>query len=107
MPKKTRKEKIIAQLRRKLETVKDFPVEIIQEEKATPTNLMVNYQLPQLTKTPETKTILIEKNNLGLILRDLRKTFFLAGFAISFEFIVYWFTELGGSKLLKFLPLFK
>lgn len=97
MPKKTKKEKIIAQLRRKLETVKVSP----------PANLMVNYQLPQLTKTPETKVILIEKNNLGLILGDLRKTFFLAGFAISFEFIVYWLTELGGSKLLKFLPMFR
>ena len=88
MPKKTKKEKIIAQLRRKLETT-------------------VNYQLPELVKTPETKPVLITENNLGLILGDLHKTFFLAGLAISLEFIIYWFSELGGSKLLKFLPMFK
>ena len=85
MPKKTKKEKIIAQLRRQV----------------------VNYQLPKLVKNQEIKPRLITENNLGLISGDLRKTFFLAGLAISLEFIIYWFSELGGSKLLKFLPMFR
>ncbi len=73
MPKKTRQEKIIADLRRKLETVKitDTP----------PPSPSINY--------PSTGPKHLENNSTSYVLKDLRKTFILAGLAISFEIIVY------------------
>lgn len=97
MPKKTRKEKIIAELRRKLETAKISDEKVIVEKKESPRPIP-NFQFPT-SNIPTVAT--------SFVLRDLKKTFLLAGLAISLELVVYWLTELGGSKFFKFLQLFK
>ncbi len=104
MPKKTRQEKIIAELRRKLETTKAQGLATtpkttspVEEKQVLP-----DYHLPgQSFSSPKTTTSLPSTID---IMKDLKKTFFLSGLAISFEVIVYWLTELGGSK---FLHVFK
>lgn len=114
MPKKTKKEKIIAELRRKLETVKtetetitlpathEIPSE--KKELARRPISTVNYQMPT-TKSFPVNSVSLKTEAPSIVLKDLRKTFLLAGLAISLELVVYWITELGGNKLLKFLPL--
>ncbi len=81
MPKKTRQEKIIADLRRKLETVKT-PGPVLRQ----PLNTNTSYLLPT---TPTLKQDTTQKQVDYFITKDLRKTFILAGLAISFEIIVY------------------
>lgn len=83
MPKKTRQEKIIADLRRKLETVKITDKAVI--EKKEPSS-----SLPSSANYPLTGPKHLENNSTSYVLKDLRKTFLLAGLAISFEIIVYW-----------------
>ncbi len=111
MPKKTKKEKIIAELRRKLETrepqnEKDDEVIIKQKDSYREQTPIPNYQLPTVRQSRISQPALINLP-VNFILRDLKKTFILAGLAISFEFIIYWLTELGGSKFFHFLPIFK
>ncbi len=82
MPKKTRQEKIIADLRRKLETVKITDKAVIEKkESSSPLSPSINY--------PSTGPKHLENNATSYVLKDLRKTFILAGLAISFEIIVY------------------
>jgi len=97
VPKKTKKEKIIAELRRKLQSV----------EQGTETVKVVR---PPEEKKIEVKITPQSTQNLAnfdrsFIIHDLRKTFLLSGLAISLELVVYWIIELGGSKLLQFLPI--
>ncbi|MBI4999424.1 hypothetical protein HZB97_01485 [Candidatus Gottesmanbacteria bacterium] len=104
MPKKTKKEKIIAELRRKLETVKiesgQLEVKAEKKEFATPATRPTTHNLP-----PQPTSY--SKKSSAYIIHDLRKTFILAGLAISLEVMIYWITELGGNRLLKFLPIFR
>jgi hypothetical protein len=106
VPKKTKKEKIIAELRRKLDRIEvrsgkiDLEVRNLDklEDKSTPLiskNQDVQFQVP--TSNLQLPT--------SYIINDLQKTFFLAGLAISLELVIYWLSELGGSKLLQFLPI--
>lgn len=105
MPKKTRQEKIIAELRRKLETTKAQSLETtpritnLAEEK----QVLPGYRLPSQSFSSPKTTISLQSTTD--IMKDLKKTFFLSGLAISFEIIVYWLTELGGSKFFKFLQI--
>lgn len=113
MPKKTKKEKIIAELRRRLEVAKATGGEVKVEKEALvkpatsyPTKLATSYlpvrQAGQLPATEtEGKNIPFSSQSISFIIKDLRKTFLLAGLAISFELVVYWLTELGGSKFFK------
>lgn len=106
MPKKTRQEKIIAELRRKLETTKAQGLETtpIMTKPAEEKKVSSDYRLPDRpVSSPKTQVLTLQSTTD--IMRDLKKTFFLTGLAISFEVIVYWLTELGGSKLFKFLPI--
>lgn len=78
MPKKTRREKIIADLRRKLGT--NQPTPIIPEQKEF-------YTLPKIQTTQSTSVQnLIPINYLK---KDLTKTFVLAILAISLELVLY------------------
>lgn len=103
MPKKTRKEKIIAQLRRKLETtkVKDQKWEM-EDEKLDDEMRGMKKEISLQDIPLPNQASQVPSLTSGYMMKDLRKTFFLAGLAISLEFIVYWLTELGGSKLFKF-----
>lgn len=99
MPKKTKKEKIIAELRRKLEATRvrregeKWVHEVRGEKESTtsPTSIPTSHIPPALPTS--------------YIIKDLQKTFLLAGLAISLELVVYWLTELGGSKFFQFLPI--
>ena len=78
MPKKTRREKIVADLRRILGTSQPTP--IIPEQKEF-------YALPKIQTTqPTSVQNLIPINYLK---RDLTKTFVLAILAISLELVLY------------------
>lgn len=105
MPKKTRQEKIIAELRRKLETTKAQGPETEPRITDLRKDQKINsgYRLPD-QPISSSKTSTITMPSTADIIRDLKKTFLLTGLAISFEIIVYWLTELGGSK---FLHIFK
>lgn len=103
MPKKTKKEKIIAELRRRLEITKAVGQkwEIGNEklDNEVRSEIPINQNIPP--QFPASHVSLPS----SYVVHDLRKTFILTGLAISFEIVVYWITELGGSKLLKFLPI--
>jgi len=109
VPKKTKQEKIIAELRRKLEatntTVKpvisDIGVKIEKHQAPQPITPTTNYQIPAV-KNPIGKATIQPNQSNVYIIKDLRKTFLLTTLAISFEFVIYWLTELGGSKFFRF-----
>lgn len=108
MPKKTKKEKIIAEFRRRLEKVKDGNGKTDLEEKEMETwkeksSLSVSRIQDLQSQVPISAFGLPS----SFVVQDLRKTFLLAGFAISLELVVYWLTELGGSKFSRFLPMFR
>ncbi len=83
MPKKTKKEKIIAEYRKRLETVK------------TETSPNTKYQLPNTNYSPAKATITLPIQNNSYIMKDLKKTFLLAILAIGIEFGIYFFTKGG------------
>lgn len=110
VPKKTKKEKIIAELRRKLETVevkhenmehRTWNIEH-KDKNLDKIDSGGDFSLPTINNTQPKNQASSVQFPTSYIFHDLRKTFFLAGLAISFEFIVYWFTELGGSKFFLF-----
>ncbi|MFH0864101.1 MAG: hypothetical protein V1858_03370 [Candidatus Gottesmanbacteria bacterium] len=94
MPKKTKKEKIITELRRKLELnqpSQENSTIILSETGKTYTEdkLTTNYHLPSINRT-YTPPQPINHQSTSYIIKDLRKTFLLAGLAIGFELVVYW-----------------
>ena len=103
MPKKTKQEKIIAELRRKLETTQSkekmwemgnkhsFSVnEKLDDEVRKNDNLKLEqkFTLPRIPHQYQTSNIPLPTSNL-YIFKDLRKTFTLASLAIGFEIIAY------------------
>ena len=94
MPKKTKREKLIAQIHRTshiLQTPKSLSVP--SESSFSDSNITPQFQyvIPQKNHTPPTqkKTETIE---LHAISRDLQKTILLAAGAIAIEFVLYWYT---------------
>ena len=90
MSKKTKQEKIIADLRRQLsltQTQKEASREIteIQEKKLKP---VVSYQIPK-------STVVASPEFLPLIKKDLMKTLFLSILAIFFELVLYFLLKAG------------
>lgn len=96
MSKKTKQEKIIADLRRQLEATKTVTNSISEQ---------INYPLPKRTATlpsfsspQDTKTIAFSQDSLGLIKKDLTKTLLLSILAISFELVLYFLLGTGTIK---------
>lgn len=91
MPKKTRSQKIIANLRRQL-TVKEKNLKI---EKSAVSEKSLTTQPPlqheQQQKVP------------FFVINDLKKSLFLTALAISLELVLYYLLELGGFGKLGFL----
>jgi hypothetical protein len=90
MPKKSRKEKIIADLRRRVQTQQISTTHIptlVKEE--TPTTF--RFQVKNEAETPVREQVQQNSSELTAIKRDLYKTFILAALAISAEVIIYWF----------------
>lgn len=93
MPKKSKKEKIRADLRRKAYTQQVLTTNIptlVKEDLAPAYTIRIQQDKEHAT-VPATNTI-----ELTAIKHDLYKTFLLAGIAILGEFALYWF---GRGKL--------
>lgn len=89
MPKKTRSQKIIASLRKQLQTQETVRQAVTREtlvEKATPTIAEPELERPAAFSS--------------FILSDLKKSLFLTLLAISLEFVLYYLLELGGFERL-------
>jgi hypothetical protein len=88
MPKKSKKEKILADMRRRAPTQQSLTTHIpaLVKEEASPT---FRFQLNKKTAAP---VWLPQQNSseLTAIKRDLSKTFILACLAILAEIIIYW-----------------
>jgi hypothetical protein len=90
MTKKTRKEKIIADLRRKVQSVQNFSV--VPKETAAPTHI----EPPKIKTRPleeisQTESLYIYP--FHLIRKDLTKTFLLSILAISLEVALFLLLE--------------
>ncbi|MCX6793960.1 MAG: hypothetical protein NTY06_02540 [Candidatus Gottesmanbacteria bacterium] len=89
MPKKSKKEKIIADLRRRVQTQQSLTTHIptLVKEETSPT---FRFQLKKEAKEP-VQHVQQNLSELTAIKRDLSKTFILATLAIAAEVIIYWF----------------
>jgi hypothetical protein len=88
MPKKSKKEKILADLRRRVRTEQSLTTHIptLVKEEAAPT---FRFQLKKETRAPVGQSIRQNTTELTAIKRDLSKTFILAALAIAAELIIY------------------
>jgi acyl-CoA thioesterase FadM len=95
MPKKSKREKILADYRRKIQTQQSLTVHLptlVKEE----TSLNFQFKLKNEPQTPIRQSSAQDVTELVAIKRDLSKTFILATLAIAAELIIYWF---GKGKL--------
>lgn len=95
MPKKTKKEKIIAEIRRKNQTaLKTTQDNILSKQTGNVATAVFDYQF----KTKEINGNPIKNNHTNLIVsdefitirKDIYKTIFIAGTFLAIEFIIYW-----------------
>jgi hypothetical protein len=92
MPKKSKKEKILADIRRRAHTEQSLTAHIpsLVKEETSPT---FRFQVKKEATTPARKHIQENTTELTAIKRDLYKTFILATMAIAAEVIIYWFSK--------------
>ncbi|TSC53963.1 MAG: hypothetical protein LiPW16_226 [Microgenomates group bacterium LiPW_16] len=81
MPKKTKKEKIIAELRRRLETARAGREEVKYNPPPIPQ--------PSTSISAPNVSLPLSTSTTSYIIHDLRKTFLLSGLAISLELVLY------------------
>lgn len=86
MPRKTRKEKIIADLRRKLQHLEISPMPTSVEPLPEP-------QQDTVKKTPVDIDITRFSSDTSFIKKDLKKTLFISTLAIVVEFVLYLATK--------------
>lgn len=84
MPKKSKKEKILADIRRRIHTEQSLTVQMPTLVKEEPTSLF-RFQAKQEAVSPDKKPT----TELIAIKKDLYKTFILATLAITAEIIIY------------------
>jgi hypothetical protein len=90
MPKKSKKEKILADLRRRTRTEQSLTTQIptlVKEDVAPTFRFQVNKEVAASVHTPPPQ----QTSELTAIKRDLSKTFILATLAIAAEVIIYLF----------------
>lgn len=98
---KTKEEKIIAELRRKLSSKEDFTATVnTHSEKRSEEVKKIEQSIPAF-KIPLQASSKIPTYNYDLVKRDLLKTTALSSLAFSAFVVLYWWLELGGQKLLK------
>lgn len=90
MPKKSKKEKILADLRRRVRTEQSLSTRIptLVKEEVSPT---FRFQLKKRVVVAPRTDIRQHSTELTAIKRGLYKTFILASLAIAAEVIIYWF----------------
>jgi len=100
MARKTKAQKIIAELRRKIKTSQLERESVSGQELKKPpqVELEIEKTPPPIVKKTESITF---DYHLNFIKKDLFKTFLLAIFIIGFELALYWSFELGGKNLLQ------
>ncbi len=88
MPKKSRKEKILADIRRRVHTEQSLPAHVptLVKEDLAPT---FRFQLKKDAPAPVGPQTQQHSSELTAIKRDLYKTFMLAVLAIAAEVIIY------------------
>jgi hypothetical protein len=93
MPKKTKKEKILAEYRKKLKLLKESPV---FTPKPQPTAKKEEKILPQSPISPQTKKLNKEDNFISsYFVNDLKKSFLISFLLIALEIFLYF------AKLIK------
>jgi hypothetical protein len=87
MPAKTKKEKLLAQLRRQQKLLElNQSVEPI----FTPTKYIPKENLPKKVQTPQTSTVdTAEKSTVSFFFQDLKKSLVFIGVVIALEFFLY------------------
>lgn len=92
MPKKTKKEKIIADYRRKLATTYSLPktTESFSAFNQLASHANHSFHLPTSPLPHQPKQDEINQSQLAAIKSDLVKTMALAIVAIAIEFLLYW-----------------
>lgn len=90
MPKKSKKEKILADLRRRVRTEQSLTTHVptLVKEEVSPT---FRFQLKKEADMPVRQQVQQNSSELTAIKRGLYKTFILATLAIAAEVIIYWF----------------
>lgn len=88
VPKKTKQEKIIADLRRQLEATNSGTISWTptKEVKAEPKTIKQKMETPPLRPSRTTEPLLM---STALIKKDLLKTLILSLLAVSFELVLY------------------
>jgi|GEM_PF-3659669 len=114
MPHKTKKEKIIADLHRKIYIQKgqkissseilEPDISIKKDHSIKKTSDNFSYTFESLNQGKNTKiatynTIVIDSSEYKYIVSDLRKTFILTIIVLLIEIMLYWALELGGIKI--------
>jgi hypothetical protein len=94
MPKKTKKEKALAQARRIIQSARlqssiapSQSVHVTQTETYTPSTF--EFKAKPIASSISAKTEKSDEKEFSAIRKDIAKTVILAGAAIAFEFIVY------------------
>lgn len=95
-PRKTRQQKIIAELRRKLTVRQDLSIE--RDETPKSHEEKVRISLPLVSPSAIVQTARL---NYSYVFSDFKKAGFLTLFALAFEFVLYWLFERGGIHLIR------
>ncbi len=90
MPKKSKKDKILADIRRRAHTEQSVTTHLptLVKEDAAPT---FRFQLKKEVAPHAPRETEQNTSELAAVKRDLYKTFILATLAIAAEFFIYWF----------------
>lgn len=96
---KTREEKIIAELRKQLDNSKNLSVPT-EEKKVAQSPTPVQKPVFNLQKDYQIKTNQTLALDYSYVKKDLTKTIFLTIVAIFAFIVLYWWINLGGAKIL-------
>lgn len=95
-PRKTRQEKIITELRRKLAVNQDLSIDRNAAPKSYEEKVRISF-----SPVSQSTTVQAIRLNYSYVFSDLKKTGFLTLFALAFEFVLYWLFERGGIHLIR------
>jgi len=87
MPKKTKKAKLIAEYRRKLQSLHSVPTQTLPQTQSIPSHEV--FTLPVVTpKVQQSSVVTLEETEARAIKKDLTKTLIIVSLFIVFEFLL-------------------
>lgn len=98
MPKKTKKQKLLADLRRKIETVRDINLDVVKYQKKEEA---LNLNLPQEEKVLNEKYRVTKSQTTNIVAdyshvkKDLIKITLFTLFALIFQGVLYYFLNIA------------